>query len=240
MAHNLLLSQVLGVVSVLLQDMPSTPQTAWYPIQALRTSDKATGAVKLCLCAHVIPKIMVERPRRDFAQLKENGSRGLGTVEVTVVACKSLAASDETGTREAMVSVQVGQSKQMTERIPASLNPVFNKPMIFKVDPGVKTMKIAIFDKAGKGGSEFGVTTVDLEEMKEDEEVDDWWILTSPDRKSKNSMGEVRILPIKKKVLPPQDRASRLRSQPTPSAAAIVIAALEHPSRHPLQSQRVS
>ena len=54
-------------------------------------------------------------------------------MEVTVVACKSLVASEESGTREAMVACIVGQSKQATDRMPNSLNPVFNKPMIFKV-----------------------------------------------------------------------------------------------------------
>ena len=54
-------------------------------------------------------------------------------MEVTVVACKGLVASEESGSREAMVSCIVGQSKQATERMPNSLNPVFNKPMIFKV-----------------------------------------------------------------------------------------------------------
>lgn len=55
------------------------------------------GFIKLTTCAHVIPEIPVERPRREFREIKENASRGLGTVEVTVVAAKQLAASEESG-----------------------------------------------------------------------------------------------------------------------------------------------
>jgi hypothetical protein len=35
-----------------------------------------------------------------------------------------------------------------------------------KVDPGVRSMKVSILDKAGKGGSEFGHVTVDLHELQ--------------------------------------------------------------------------
>jgi hypothetical protein len=63
---------VLGVVSILLDDMPSKATPEWYSIKGLRVSDQATGSIKLSLCAHVIPEIMVERPRRDFTAIKEN------------------------------------------------------------------------------------------------------------------------------------------------------------------------
>ena len=63
---------MLGVVSILLDDMPSKATPEWYSIKGLRVSDQATGSIKLSLCAHVIPEIMVERPRRDFTAIKEN------------------------------------------------------------------------------------------------------------------------------------------------------------------------
>jgi len=161
--------QPIGIATVLLAQLPPEPTVLWYDLMPARPGDHPMGAVKIATHPHFIPTLRLNRPRREVSRVRGNAAKGLGTIEMVVVAAKQLQAADGRD-RECRVQVHCGTHMITVEGQSKGLNPVWNKPVVMEVFPDVEAVSFEVLDRLGtatNGGKWLGTVQVHLDELAE-------------------------------------------------------------------------
>lgn len=184
----------IGIATILLASLPPNPSFLWYDLMPVRPGDARMGAIKVVTDPHFIPELKLNRPRREVSRVRANASKGLGTLEMVVIAAKQLP-SAEGRDREPLVIVTAGNRKVTIESGKKGLNPVWNKPVVLEISPDVEEVKLEVLDRLGNatnGGKNLGVITVKLDDLKEGEEYDFWSDLKTGE--TLRAQGSLRVM----------------------------------------------
>ena len=170
---------IIGVANILLSDLPDDLSSSWHDVMPLNAAFGVKASIKVTTCPHLLPELLLNFPRREVARIRENASKGLGTLELVIVSAKQLNSDPGTGTRTAVAIVYSGNRKGTIEGADPGLNPTWNKPLTLEIDPDVSFLKLEVLDKAPSNQIHkfIGECSISFEEWPEGEEIDDWYIL---------------------------------------------------------------
>ena len=175
--------KIVGVASILLSGLPEDLSSSWHDVVPLKAAYGSKASVKVTTLPHLLPQLSLNYPRREVVRIRDNASKGLGTMEVVVVSAKQLMADPVTGTRTAVAVIQAGNRKGTIEGGGTTLNPVWNKPLTLEIDPDVEAIKLDVLDKSPSAQLHKLVGSVSLpfNDWPEGEEIDEWYPLNDAD-----------------------------------------------------------
>ncbi|EKX44372.1 hypothetical protein GUITHDRAFT_139904 [Guillardia theta CCMP2712] len=132
---------VVAQTSLVLADMFHQPHAAWYELRG----EDGEVAASIRLLTHMLcaPRLKLNYPHRNVHQMKMNDAKGIGCLEVIVVAARDIPVEKETGRRETTLAVKAGRSKMVIEGRGGS-NPVWNHPVALDIDYGVRNITIEV------------------------------------------------------------------------------------------------
>ena len=184
---------IIGIATILLAGLPPGLTTSWHELIPVKAEFGIRASIKVTANPHIIPELALNYPRREVATIRDNASRGLGTLEIVIVAGKELPGDPMNGTRTAVVKVNAGNRRGTIDGALQGLNPVWNKPLTLEIDPDVVSLRCNVIDKAPSSNIHkfIGDLTIYFDDWTEGDEIDGWYALTDQDGQPTKAMVRV-------------------------------------------------